>query len=71
MIIVSHIQRLGSWLFHLCLALGHNLSDFLEIMLLKIRELCILHLNFSDDDMVVHNIYGTSYKTKSAQLAWS
>lgn len=29
------------------------------------------HLNFLDDNVVVHNIYGSSHQTESAQLAWS
>jgi hypothetical protein len=40
-------------------------------MLMDIFELSKVHINFSDDDLVVHNIYGSSHQTKSAQLAWS
>jgi hypothetical protein len=40
-------------------------------MLMDIVELCKIHFNFSDDVMVVHNIYGSSHQTKSAELAWS
>jgi hypothetical protein len=39
-------------------------------MLVDIFELCKINLNISDDDVVVHNIYGSSHQAKSAQLAW-
>jgi hypothetical protein len=40
-------------------------------MLVNIFEPCKVNLNISDDDVVVHNIYGSSHQAKGAQFAWS
>jgi hypothetical protein len=40
-------------------------------MLVGIFGPCKVNLNVSDDDMVVHNIYGSSHQAEGAQLAWS
>jgi hypothetical protein len=64
------IQGLGDKEEFLKHCMTDNCTMSLE-MLMDIFELCKVHFNFSDDDMVVHNIHGPSHQTKSAQLAWS
>jgi len=68
----GHVMRRlkDVWLKYTCILKGCMIAMKLVGRNIYLRIMWC-HLNFLDDNVVVHNIYGSSHQTESAQLAWS